>query len=411
MTLSVRGRFWFTAAMILAASSVWAQTPSAPSSTGAVLLLAGKDDAASVAQLKAALISPDPSIRATAARVVGTGVYPTLESDLLGALAREQDPDAGAELVRAFLWVGGDGALSIADEQSRRFGQSAVLVLAEWLARTSPQKLVERLPALAAGASDARVGLERVLEMGAGQHPEMVESFENAWQRLENQGGDESGSTSGAAINPKWVPARPVTAALVKPLDPSMMSSLLSASSCKPASDRAGLAGILFRPDGRAARIQLGSENLPPGCVAALVAIARTTVVPETEPVVAGQVKYIIAPFTDSFAACTAALERHPATQGLRPGSSPGKITVPRKTHDVRPVFPPAAQKSGIQGTVLIEADVTPQGCIAGAHVIKSVRGLDVAALWAVSQWQYTPTLLDGKPVPVVMTVSVNFRQ
>ncbi len=35
--------------------------------------------------------------------------------------------------------------------------------------------------------------------------------------------------------------------------------------------------------------------------------------------------------------------------------------------------------------------------------------GLDVAALRAVSEWAYTPTLLNGQPVPVIMTVTVQF--
>ena len=43
------------------------------------------------------------------------------------------------------------------------------------------------------------------------------------------------------------------------------------------------------------------------------------------------------------------------------------------------------------------------------ARVLRSIPGLDEAALEAVRQWQFTPTLLNGAPVPVVMTVTINF--
>jgi protein TonB len=41
--------------------------------------------------------------------------------------------------------------------------------------------------------------------------------------------------------------------------------------------------------------------------------------------------------------------------------------------------------------------------------VLRSIPLLDQAAVDAVRQWAYTPTLLNGAPVPVIMTVTVNF--
>jgi protein TonB len=43
------------------------------------------------------------------------------------------------------------------------------------------------------------------------------------------------------------------------------------------------------------------------------------------------------------------------------------------------------------------------------ARLLRSIPLLDAAALDAVRQWEFTPTLLNGNPVPVVMTVTVNF--
>ena len=58
---------------------------------------------------------------------------------------------------------------------------------------------------------------------------------------------------------------------------------------------------------------------------------------------------------------------------------------------------------------MIIEATIGPDGKIADAHVVRSIPLLDAAALDAVRQWEYTPTLLNGVPVSVIMTVTVSF--
>jgi protein TonB len=72
-------------------------------------------------------------------------------------------------------------------------------------------------------------------------------------------------------------------------------------------------------------------------------------------------------------------------------------------------VYPAEAQASRVQGVVILEAIIDEQGNIANARVLRSIPMLDEAALGAVSQWKFTPTLLNGAPVPVIMTVTVNF--
>jgi protein TonB len=86
-----------------------------------------------------------------------------------------------------------------------------------------------------------------------------------------------------------------------------------------------------------------------------------------------------------------------------------GKIEQPRKLRDVKPDYPAVARDRGIQGVIIVEAVISPTGCVSSARVLRSIPPLDAAALSAVSAWQFTPTLLDGSPVPVVMTVTVNF--
>ena len=62
------------------------------------------------------------------------------------------------------------------------------------------------------------------------------------------------------------------------------------------------------------------------------------------------------------------------------------------------------------QGAVLIEATIGPDGRVQDARVLHSVVALlDQAALDAVRQWAYEPSLLNGEAVSVIMTVVVNF--
>jgi TonB family protein len=86
-----------------------------------------------------------------------------------------------------------------------------------------------------------------------------------------------------------------------------------------------------------------------------------------------------------------------------------GNIAPPTKVKDVRPVYPTEAQDARIQGVVIIEATIDESGRVVQACVLRSIPQLDEAALQAVGQWEFTPTLLNGNPVPVIMTVTVNF--
>jgi TonB family protein len=94
------------------------------------------------------------------------------------------------------------------------------------------------------------------------------------------------------------------------------------------------------------------------------------------------------------------------ATTAVRVG---GAIRNPTKTKNVLPVYPAVAKSARVGGTVLVEATIGPDGKVADARVVKSVPLLDQAALDAVRQWRFTPTLLNNIPVSVVMTVTVNF--
>jgi periplasmic protein TonB len=87
-----------------------------------------------------------------------------------------------------------------------------------------------------------------------------------------------------------------------------------------------------------------------------------------------------------------------------------GLIKAPQKVRDVAPRYPVIAQQSKVQGFVILEAVISQNGDVQSVRVLRSQPLLDAAAVEAVQQWRFTPTLLNGEPVPVVMTVTVNFR-
>jgi protein TonB len=86
-----------------------------------------------------------------------------------------------------------------------------------------------------------------------------------------------------------------------------------------------------------------------------------------------------------------------------------GNVEAPTKQKDVKPIYPKIAQAAKVQGIVIIEAIISKTGDVQNAKVLRGNPMLDNAALEAVRQWKYTPPLLNGQPVDVIMTVTVNF--
>ncbi len=97
---------------------------------------------------------------------------------------------------------------------------------------------------------------------------------------------------------------------------------------------------------------------------------------------------------------------QNPAPAPVRVG---GEIKPPRKTKDVAPVYPQDAMQAHVEGVIIIEAIIDTEGKVGDAKVLRSIPILDQAALDAVRKWEYEPTVLNGQPVPVIMTVTVSF--
>ena len=97
--------------------------------------------------------------------------------------------------------------------------------------------------------------------------------------------------------------------------------------------------------------------------------------------------------------------------QGAKPIRVGGNIRIPRKELDVRPTYPVSMREAGREGVVPLEALIGLDGTVTSVRVLSAQVHPDfaIAAVDAVRQWRFSPTLLNGVPVEVVMTVSVRF--
>jgi TonB family protein len=84
-----------------------------------------------------------------------------------------------------------------------------------------------------------------------------------------------------------------------------------------------------------------------------------------------------------------------------------GGIDSPRRLDVAQ--YPPEAMAVGVQGVLQVEVVINEEGHVAQARVTRSVPFLDEAALAAVREWRFKPTLVNGQPVPVRTTLMVNF--
>jgi len=92
----------------------------------------------------------------------------------------------------------------------------------------------------------------------------------------------------------------------------------------------------------------------------------------------------------------------------FRPG---GYVTAPVLLHRVEPLYPEPARKLRQEGLVSLQAIITAEGTVEELRLIGSAFPLlDEAALAAVRRWRYSPGTLNGRPVRILLTVTVDFR-
>ena len=93
----------------------------------------------------------------------------------------------------------------------------------------------------------------------------------------------------------------------------------------------------------------------------------------------------------------------------LHPVHVGGSVRMPTVIRNVRPILPPFASITRIQGVVWVEIVIGPSGDVRAARVVRSIPVLDEAALEGVRQWRFAPVLVNGAPGAVFMTVPQNY--
>jgi TonB family protein len=84
-------------------------------------------------------------------------------------------------------------------------------------------------------------------------------------------------------------------------------------------------------------------------------------------------------------------------------------VKSPTVVKRVNPAHPLVAMQARVSGTVVLEALVDERGRVADARVVRSIPLLDQAALDAARQWEFTPTVVNGETVPVLVMLEMTF--
>jgi protein TonB len=90
-----------------------------------------------------------------------------------------------------------------------------------------------------------------------------------------------------------------------------------------------------------------------------------------------------------------------------RPGAD---VTVPKLLREVKPQYSARAIQDKVEGEVLMECVVKADGTVGDIKIVKELHpDLDQAAKDAASQWLFEPGKRDGKPVNVLVTITIAF--
>jgi TonB family protein len=197
------------------------------------------------------------------------------------------------------------------------------------------------------------------------------------------------------------------------------VASVLEAAGCDPrGAHGVAAAQAAYGPDGRPRQIALANPGHnkalggPPSCEEAarvlLVSALRETSRPTPPKTM------LVLLQADALSCLAEERPAHPAEvsrdESQDEPSKKSGIQPPKKLRNVSPEYPSSAQDLKIDGVVVLQATISPTGCIRSLDVVRGIPTLNWEAMRAVAQWRYTPTLLNGTPVPVIMTVTVNFK-
>jgi TonB family protein len=191
---------------------------------------------------------------------------------------------------------------------------------------------------------------------------------------------------------------------------PGFLKKLFEAANCTvDVSLPLGIGAAMYRPDGRLAKLEISATAIPAGCKEAVTALVRLTVADIRNTSLPAGPEFLVLPLDPAFLECSSQPQAEDSETPHKPGSA-DEVGPPRKVRDLKPIYPASSQERRIVGAVVVEARIGPTGCVTGARVTRGVEPpLDLAALRAIAGWRFTPTLVNGRAVPIIMVVTVNF--
>lgn len=268
-----------------------ATQPSDNPTQGSLVLMAGSGKLPTATLVKA-LASPDPQIRAVAARIAGVFdakiVRPTLEV----MVAAEADPQAGAEMIHALLLLGGPEQFAALEPHARRIGLEARLTLYAWLARADAEKFATLLPQIMADLDPPeRLHGSIALASTLLKRPQLLDDYR---EKFRPEGGQKQ-----AKMLP---PALGVSARLLPLFQPDLLSAAAAAAKCQlGSSPRFGYAQIWFHADGRLQKLGVDASGLSNECAEVLTGLARLTLADPDRPWPADGMQWLVLPFSQAY--------------------------------------------------------------------------------------------------------------
>jgi TonB family protein len=202
-------------------------------------------------------------------------------------------------------------------------------------------------------------------------------------------------------------PLPPAPFDVMSDLPAGLAEGVLAATGCR--GEWIGVAGVAVDHAGRVRQLDLSHIGATKQCVRAIEVLMRSSLARNVTINSAFTANDILLVHAASADLC---IDESPVTGATEAAFRPeATITPPKRTSSVEPVYPESSRIARVSGIVIIQCIISPSGCLHSLKILKPLTAeLNTAALIAVSQWHFSPGMLDGKPVDVIYNLTVNFK-
>jgi len=202
-------------------------------------------------------------------------------------------------------------------------------------------------------------------------------------------------------------PPPPAPFDVMSDLPAGLAEGVLAETGCR--GEWIGVAGVAVDHAGRVHQLNLSQVGATKPCVRAIDVLMRSSLarhVTIASPFTANNVLLVHAASADL------CIDEPAVTGSTEAAFRPeAVITPPKKLTSVDPIYPESSRLARVSGIVIIQSIISPTGCLHSLKILKPLTPeLNTSALIAVSQWRFSPGMLDGKPVDVIYNLTVNFK-